>query len=116
MNWKWLVPTTFAALLAVTAGAGKASAEKKTFEADKGPDSVDVSGFPENIQSDYKVFAEKCSKCHTLARPINTDMKMGEWKKYVKRMANKPKSGISKDEGKQIFAFLAYYQAKKDKK
>lgn len=112
MNWKWLIPATSVALLAVAVSAG--AEEKKTYEADKGPDKVDVSGFPDDIQAAYKTFASKCSKCHTLARPINTDMKVGEWKRYVKRMANKPKSGISKDEAKEIFDFLKFYQAKKD--
>jgi cytochrome c5 len=116
MNWKWMVPATCAAVMAVTIGAGEAAAEGKTFEADKGPDKVDVSAFPANIQASYKVFATKCSKCHTLARPINTDMKKSEWKRYVKRMANKPKSGISDDDAKGIYEFLAFYQAKKDKK
>lgn len=115
MSWKWLVPATCAAAIAVMT-AGTASAGKKHFAADKGPDKIDVSGYPKKMQDAYKVFSVKCSKCHTLARPINTNMKKAGWKRYVKRMANKPKSGISKGEAKAIYKFLVFYQGKKDSK
>ena len=83
---------------------------------DKGPDKLDVSAYPPEIQAGYKVFSSKCTKCHTLARPINTTMTRDEWERYVKRMMHKPNSGISGNQGKQIFDFLAYDQAnRKDK-
>jgi hypothetical protein len=110
-----------AVLAALTASltilAGPARAEdKKDFAADKGPDKVDVSAYPAEVQEDYKMFAAKCSKCHTLARPINTDLTADAWKMYVKRMSNKPDSGISPDQGKRIYSFLKFYQAEKDAK
>ena len=83
---------------------------------DKGPDKLDVSAYPAEIQAGYKVFASKCTKCHTLARPINTTMTRDEWERYVKRMMHKPNSGVNGTQGKQIFDFLAYDQAqRKDK-
>jgi mono/diheme cytochrome c family protein len=83
---------------------------------DKGPDKVDVSGYPAETQKGYKLFTGKCSKCHTIARPINTLMTRDEWSRYVKRMMHKPNSGISDAQGKEIFDFLAYDQAnRKDK-
>lgn len=83
---------------------------------DKGPDKIDVSGYPAPMQSAYKLFAGKCSKCHTIARPINTMMKRDEWERYVKRMMHKPNSGISDSQGKEIFDFLVYDQTnRKDK-
>ena len=83
---------------------------------DKGPDKIDVSGYPAEMQANYKLFASKCAKCHTIARPINTMMLKDEWERYVKRMMHKPNSGISDSQGKQIFDFLAYDQAqRKDK-
>ncbi|MBI3071772.1 MAG: hypothetical protein HYY84_06540 [Deltaproteobacteria bacterium] len=94
----------------------KKEEEKKEFAADKGPDSIDVKGYPAKIRSMYKTFASKCSRCHTLARPINTDMSAGAWMRYVKRMMNKPDSGISPKLGKQIYQFLKFHQAKKDEK
>ena len=83
---------------------------------DKGPDKIDVSKYPAPQQAAYKVFATKCSKCHTIARPLNTMMKRDEWERYVKRMMHKPNSGISDSQGKQIFEFMVYDQVeRKDK-
>jgi mono/diheme cytochrome c family protein len=83
---------------------------------DKGPDKIDVSAYPAEIQKDYKLFSSKCSKCHTIARPINTLMTRDEWERYVKRMMHKPNSGISDSQGKDIFAFLMHDQInRKDK-
>ena len=83
---------------------------------DKGPDKIDVSAYPAPQQAAYKVFATKCSKCHTIARPLNTMMKRDEWERYVKRMMHKPNSGINDNQGKQIFEFMVYDQVeRKDK-
>ncbi len=83
---------------------------------DKGPDKIDVSAYPAAQQAAYKVFSTKCSKCHTIARPLNTMMKPDEWNRYVKRMMHKPNSGISDSQGKQIFDFIVYDQTeRKDK-
>src|ERR1017187_7536384 len=83
---------------------------------DKGPDKIDVSAYPAPQQTAYKVFSTKCSKCHTIARPLNTMMKKDEWERYVKRMMHKPNSGISDNQGKQIFEFMVYDQTeRKDK-
>lgn len=83
---------------------------------DKGPDKIDISKYPAPMQANYKLFSTKCSKCHTIARPINTLMKRDEWERYVKRMMHKPNSGISDNQGKQIFDFLVYDQTeRKDK-
>ncbi len=83
---------------------------------DKGPDKIDVSAYPAPQQAAYKVVSTKCSKCHTIARPINTMMKRDEWERYVKRMMHKPNSGISDAQGKQIFDFLVFDQTeRKDK-
>ena len=83
---------------------------------DKGPDKINVSAYPADQQKGYKVFVDKCAKCHTIARPINTTMTKPEWERYVKRMMHKPNSGISDAQGKTIFEFLAYDQVnRKDK-
>lgn len=83
---------------------------------DKGPSTINVSSYPPAQQKAYKLFRDKCSKCHTIARPINTTMPIPEWEMYVKRMMHKPNSGISGKQGKEIFDFLAYDQKeRKDK-
>src|SRR3974390_344974 len=75
---------------------------------DKGPDKIDVSGFPADMKSAYKLFSSKFSKCHRIARPINTKMTRPEWERYVKRMMHKPNSGIGDKQGKEIFDFIIY--------
>ncbi|TPV92474.1 MAG: hypothetical protein B7733_25515 [Myxococcales bacterium FL481] len=97
--------------------AGIVSSETvRTNDRDRGPNSVDVSAYPAEIQAAYKVFAASCGRCHPLARAINTDLTAENWKAYIKKMMNKPGSGISPDQGKTIYRFLKYYQARKDAK
>lgn len=87
-----------------------------TLPQDKGPAKIDVSKYPPEQQKAYKLFVDKCSKCHTIARPINTTMTRKEWEMYVMRMMHKPNSGISGNQGKEIFEFLIYdQQMRKDK-
>jgi len=87
-----------------------------TLPQDKGPNTINVSTYPPEQQKAYKLFTSKCSKCHTIARPINTTMTLPEWERYVKRMMHKPNSGISDKQGKDIYEFLAYDQVnRKDK-
>ena len=83
---------------------------------DKGPDKIDVSSYPPEMQKNYKLFSGKCSKCHTIARPINTTMTRPEWERYVKRMMHKPNSGINENQGKQIFEFLMYDETERKAK
>ena len=76
---------------------------------DKGPATIDVSKYPADMQAKYRVFAGKCAKCHTLARPINSEFVLDdEWERYIKRMMRKPGSGITATDGKSVFEFLAY--------
>jgi mono/diheme cytochrome c family protein len=93
-----------------------AQSSNVTLPQDKGPDKINISAYPAEQQKGYKVFTDKCSKCHTIARPINTTMTAAEWSRYVKRMMHKPNSGISDAQGKTIYEFLAYDQEnRKDK-
>ena len=76
---------------------------------EKGPATIDVSKYPQGIQENYEVFSQKCSQCHKLSRPINSDYALpDEWSRYIKRMMYKPGSGISSGEGKKIYEFLVY--------
>lgn len=111
------VALLFACVLILTAegappGAGEpldpeTKARVERFE--KGPATVDVSKYPDGIKENYEVFSQKCTQCHKLSRPINSDYALpAEWERYVKRMFHKPGSGISSGEAKQIFEFLVY--------
>lgn len=93
-----------------------AQSSNVTLPQDKGPASINVASYPAEQQKGYKVFADKCAKCHTLARPVNTTMTKQEWERYVKRMMHKPNSGIGDSQGKTIYEFLVYDQEqRKDK-
>ena len=103
------------AALALTAGLARAEdqldAETKArvdrFE--KGPATIDVSKYPDGIKDNYEVFSTKCTQCHKLSRPINSDYATpDEWSRYIKRMMHKPGSGISSADGKKIYEFLVY--------
>jgi hypothetical protein len=92
-------------------GADQLDAETKArverFE--KGPATINVSKYPAGIQANYEMFTQKCSQCHKLSRPINSDYALpDEWSRYIKRMMNKPGSGISSGDGKKIYDFLVY--------
>ena len=57
------------------------------FYSDLGPESVDVSAYPPERKRDYAVYAQACSRCHTLARSINAPyVSRGWWEFYVARM------------------------------
>jgi len=74
---------------------------------EKGPAIVNVSKYPPAIQQDYEVFTQKCSQCHKLSRPINSDYALpDEWSRYVHRMMSKPGSGI--DASAKVYEFLVY--------
>ncbi len=77
--------------------------------AEAGATTIDVSAYPSGIQANYQVFSEKCTQCHKLSRPINSDYAVpAEWERYVKRMMHKPGSGIDSSTGKKIYEFLVY--------
>jgi hypothetical protein len=107
---------SLAALALTGAGLWRAVAQELDPETkarverfEKGPATVDVSKYPQGIQDNYEVFTQKCSQCHKLSRPINSDYALpDEWSRYIKRMMNKPGSGIGSGEGKKIYEFLVY--------
>ena len=76
---------------------------------EKGPATVNVSKYPDAIKDNYEIFSQKCSQCHKLSRPINSDYALpDEWSRYIKRMMHKPGSGISAGDAKKIYDFLVY--------
>lgn len=73
-------------------------------------EGLDPSKLPENIRADYRLFAHKCSKCHSLARPLTANITDDEqWVLYVNRMRRQPGSGISREDQEGILRFLRYY-------
>jgi hypothetical protein len=75
-------------------------------------EGLDPSKLPENIRADYELFANRCSKCHSLARPLTANITDDEqWVLYVNRMRRQPGSGISRADQDGILRFLKYYAA-----
>jgi cytochrome c5 len=105
---RWILVVLAASAAGVVARAQE-PLDPRIAAYDKGPATIDVSKYPADMQAGYKVFVTRCSKCHTIARPINCDFVLDdEWERYVKRMMRKPGSDVSPADGKQIFEFLSY--------
>jgi hypothetical protein len=95
---RWPVVVTVAAALALAACATGAR------------DGLDVAQLPVEVRPDYALFARRCSKCHQLARPLNSGIRSDAlWADYVDRMRRQPGSGISRADTKPILRFLHYY-------
>jgi hypothetical protein len=113
------IPVMLAASLMFAAGTNSvvqaadepmdAATKARIERFEKGPATIDISKYPEALKENYQVFSEKCTQCHKLSRPINSDYALpDEWSRYVKRMMHKPGSGIGATEGKKIYEFLVY--------
>lgn len=102
--------TSLALALALAAG-DKAEHDPR----DDGPDKIDVSAYPKEQAARYPVFVQKCSKCHPVARPINSRFDASEWKRYMKKMIRRPNSGINEEQAADIYEFLKFYSSKQGK-
>ena len=88
----------------------------KTYPADKGPNFIDVAAYPVKMQEAYNLFTNKCSRCHTVARPINSTFTPEEWRQYVYKMMRKPGSGLTPRTADEIIEFLIYDAQHREKK
>jgi len=74
-----------------------------------------MSALPANVRADYRVFAQKCSKCHSLSRPLESGITSDVyWGEYVERMRRQPSSGISPADVVPILRFLHYYSSDRE--
>jgi hypothetical protein len=73
-------------------------------------EGLDTSKMPPDIRDAYDLFARRCSKCHTLARPLQSGIDDDAyWAEYVERMRRQPASGISPEDEVIILKFLHYF-------
>jgi hypothetical protein len=94
-----------------------AQTQARIDQFDKGPATINVSGYPDKMKDYYRIFSQKCSQCHRLSRPINSDYVLPEqWSRYIKRMMYKPGSNIGRSEAKKIYDFLVYDSSVRKKK
>lgn len=110
-----------AVIAVIFAGRSAAGAERdftrreleSVYYYDLGPEEADVSGYPVDQQANYRVFKSACSRCHTLARPLNAPI-VGRrsWEFYVFRMHVRGQrrfgTVFNKEDEKAILDFLAY--------
>jgi len=83
---------------------------KAQFAWDLGPNTIEIYAYPADKKDDYALFRSRCSRCHTLARPINAPYASREnWTEYVKKM-NKRSGNVllAADEEKRIVDFLVF--------
>jgi hypothetical protein len=52
--------------------AEKAKALANPYPNDLGPTTIDVSSYPKDLQDTYNNLLPKCARCHTAARPLNS--------------------------------------------
>ncbi|HEX4513361.1 MAG TPA: hypothetical protein VH054_07490 [Polyangiaceae bacterium] len=82
-----------------------------------GSDEVDTLKVPADLRADYAIFEQRCSKCHSLARPLTSGIDDDEyWRRYVERMRRQPSSGISPEDEVPILRFLHYFSEEQKKK
>ncbi|MDB4930647.1 MAG: hypothetical protein JWM10_3131 [Myxococcaceae bacterium] len=75
-------------------------------------EGLDVESVPAPLRADYELFARRCSRCHSLSRPLNARISSEEhWREYVNRMRRMPSSGIAADEVPGLLRFLTWYSA-----
>jgi hypothetical protein len=92
-----LAPLLVVAVVACSAAAGRAN------EPEWLPQTPDA-------RADYQIFAVRCSKCHSLARPLSTGIDDDEfWRLYVAKMRRQPGSGISAEDATATLRFLHLY-------
>lgn len=106
MRWGLL-----AALLAAPAmGAELTEREREArYYYDLGPESIDVSGYPQEQQKAYGLLELRCGKCHTLARAVNAPIvKKDDWRRFLKRMHLRSSGELPPKDLKTILEFLAY--------
>jgi hypothetical protein len=73
-------------------------------------DGVDPASVAPERREDYALFAQRCSKCHSLSRALdNGHVEDRFWERYVDRMRHQPGSGIAPEDVPGILRFLHYY-------
>lgn len=87
---------------------GAKSAVATGLPQDENQAVIDVTKYTPDMQAAYKLFLVKCSKCHTIARAINTSMPTGYWAYYIGIMLRKPSSNIDAKDAKVLFRSLLH--------
>lgn len=111
--------TTATAMLAAIALAGsvcvvgaagrESSANVLIAKKEKALEKINVSKYPDDMKSKYKLFTKKCGTCHALSVAINTDyVTQEEWEPVLNDMIAVSGTLINADEAKQLLDFVVY--------
>jgi hypothetical protein len=102
-------PPAWLTLLVLGLGACGASATRS--------EGLEPATLPAELRADYAVFAQRCSKCHSLARPLTSGISDENfWSLYVARMRLQPGSGITQEDAGPILRFLHFYSVEQSHK
>jgi hypothetical protein len=102
------------AIAAVISGVGSVACVTENLGRRGGLNAQQIEALPPDVAKSYDLFAHKCSRCHTLARPLSANItEVGHWREYVARMRRQSGSGISADDAETILVFLKYYTDEK---
>lgn len=78
-------------------------------------EGLDPSTLPTGQRADYELFAARCARCHSLARPLSARVSdEPHWRRYVERMRRQPGAMITAEEGERIVRFLTWYTSPAD--
>ena len=82
------------------------------YYSDLGPEEVDVSGYPLMQRRNYRTFVAACSRCHGLARTVNSPLvSRAWWEFYVMSMrarSNWSERELTREEAAAVLDFLEY--------
>ena len=105
---KRIALSSFLALALAAVVFGYLTQARAQFTHRSPSERIDVSSYPADIQSGYKLFANKCSECHGLAPSLKQSRSAEGWAAEVHRMQAMASSHINNHEADEIIKFLAY--------
>jgi hypothetical protein len=116
-NWVWstgdLVISTETARVRPAAPVPPENLPDTLYYADLGADTIDVTDYPAQQKYNYTVFTQECSRCHTLARAVNSPVESRlYWHFHLARMSLhsrfRHQGPIPAQQTKAILDFLEY--------
>jgi len=108
---KRIILSSFLALAVAAVVLGVLTQAKAQFTHRSAAESIDVSSYPADIQTGYRVFVNRCSECHGLASSLKQSRSQEGWAQEVHRMQAMASSHINSREADEIIKFLAYDQS-----
>ena len=102
--------TTLQLLLSILILAGCVMPAKAHLGLGPKKEAVDITSYPVELHSSYKIFKVRCSACHSLSESMGTPRSEQGWAQEVKRMQAMASSHISDREADEIAKFLVYHE------